>query len=525
MTEPVKLIITKAGIEAALNAEVNGIVIELHKVKFSTANFTSVMNDPRTTLPNVVYESAIAAGGTSIGQNTLRCHAVVDSPTLLNIASVGLFTADGILFAVASAPTGELLKILPNISFIMSFGMTLQAALLDNIKVVVDPTAALAAALIYQHEKHINPHPQYATDLDVLALAEAVEDRIVKVQALLATKTALEQSVSYLLSELGIHKSAPNPHPQYLLASTFGVQILMNATVNTAIKPANRVYNWNGESGDADFGIDSITWWKYYNGTVTFTPYRSFGKFLLYVNYQPQGFGELWIRTYDKTKKLLKNVQVANINRAGYNQWEDPIKHVFELPEEGYAEIYYNGRVWNKHKGSIKGSIYVDDRVKRFVPVSYSSIVDGSNFVKGRVEAEETDYSIFPAFEWFYFEVNRNEYLQVRLGTLAAPVNEVPHFHRKVMAARDTELWVLAEVGKQAPGGAYVAVEQQLLRAGSDENGIAITQIPLSMRDIALNDEERMVFKIAYYTNAKTAKLGVFPNDYVGGIQTNYVKP
>lgn len=93
------------------------------------------------------------------------------------------------------------------------------------------------------------------------------------------------------------------------------------------------------------------------------------------------------------------------------------------------------------------------------------------------------------------------------------------------MAARDTELWVLAEVGKQAPDGAYVAVEQQLLRAGSDENGIAITQIPLSMRDIALNDEERMVFKIAYYTNAKTAKLGVFPNDYVGGIHTNYVKP
>lgn len=525
MTEPVKLIITKAGIEAALNAEVNGIVIELQKVKFSTANFTSVTNDPRTTLPGVVYESSIAAGGTSIGQNTLRCHAVVDSPTLLNIASVGLFTADGILFAVASAPTGELLKILPNISFIMSFGMTLQAALLDNIKVVVDPTAALAAALIYQHEKHINPHPQYATDLDVLALAEAVEDRIVKVQALLATKTALEQSVSYLLSELGIHKSAPNPHPQYLLASTFGVQILMNATVNTAIKPANRVYNWNGESGDADFGIDSITWWKYYNGTVTFTPYRSFGKFLLYVNYQPQGFGELWIRTYDKNKTLLKNVQVANISRAGYNQFEDPIKHVFELPEEGYAEIYYNGRVWNKHKGSIKGSIYVDDRVKRFVPVSYSSIVDGSNFVKGRVEAEETDYSIFPAFEWFYFEMSSNQYLQVRLGTLAAPVNEVPHFHRKVMAALDTELWVLAEVGKQTPDGAYVAVEQQLLRAGTDGNGIAITQIPLSMRDIALDAEERMVFKIAYYTNAKTAKLGVFPNDYVGGIHTNYVKP
>ncbi len=525
MTEPVKLIITKAGIEAALNAEVNGILIELDKVKFSTANFTSVMNDPRTTLPNVVYESAIAAGGTSIGQNTLRCHAVVDSPTLLSIASVGLFTRDGILFAVASAPTGELLKILPKISFVMSFGMTLQAALLDNIKVVVDPSAALAASLIYQHEKHIDPHPQYATDLDVLALAAAVEERVVKLQEILATKTALEQSISYLMSELGLHKNANNPHPQYLLASTFGVQILMNATLNTVIKPENRVYNWNGESGDANFGVGSVSWWKRHNETITFRPYRSFGKFLLYVNFQPQGDGEMWVRTYNKNKQLLKDVKVANIHRAAYHQYEDPIKHVFELPEEGYAEIQYSMYVWNKHKGSADGSIYVEDRVKRFVPVSYSSIVDGSGFVKGGSEVEETDYSAFPAFEWFYYEMSNSKYLQVPLGTLAAPVNEVPHFHRKVLTAVDTELWVLVEVGKQAPGGAYMPVEQQLLRAGSDKAGVAITQIPLSMRDIAVLADERMVFKVAYYTNAKTAKLGVFPNDSVGGIHTNYVKP
>lgn len=524
MAEPVKLLITKAGIEAALNAEVSGVVIELSKVKFSTANFTSVLNDTRKTLPNVVYESSIAAGGTSIGQNTLRCHAVVDSPVLLSIGSVGLFTTDGILFAVASAPTGELLKILPKISFIMSFGLTIQAALLDNIKVVVDPSAALAASLIYQHEKQADPHPQYATDLDVLALAAAVEDRIVKVQALLATKTALEQGISYLMSELGLHKSAVNPHPQYLLASTFGVQILMNATVNTPIKPANRVFNWNGESGDSNFGMSSINWWKYYDSTVTFTPYRSYGKFLLYVNFQPQGDGEMWVRTYNKDKQLIKNVKVADIHRAAYNQWEDPIKHVFELPEEGYAEIQYSGRVWNKHKGSVEGSIYVDDRVKRFVPVSYSSIVDGSGFVKGKTEVEETDYSAFPAFEWFYFDINTSKYLQVKSGTLAAPVTEVPHFHRKVMTVYDTDLWVLVEVGKQVPGGAYVPVEQQLLRAGTDGNGIAITQVPLSMRDIAVAGEERMVFKIAYYTNAKTAKLGVFPNDSVGGIHTNYVK-
>ncbi len=525
MADPIKLTLTKAGLEAALDAEVNGIVIELDKVKFSTANFTTVLNDPRTTLPNVVYESAIAAGGTSIGQNTLRCFAVVDSPVQLIIGSVGLYTRDGTLFAVASAPTGELLKILPKISFIMSFGMTLQAALLDTIKVVVDSAASVAAALIYQHEKHADPHPQYSTDLDVLALASDVEDRIVKLQALLATKAALEQGISYLLSELGLHKSASNPHPQYLLASTFGVQILMNATLNTEIKNENRVYNWNGETGDSDFGVNSVSWWKSREETITFRPYRSYGKFLLYVNYQPQGDGVMYVRTYNKNKQLLKEVQVANIHRAAYNQWEEPIKHVFELPEEGYAEIYYRMYVWNKHKGYVTGSIYVEDRVKRFVPVSYSSIVDGSNFVKGGTQVEQTDYSAFPAFDWFYFESNSSEYLQVPAGTLAAPANEVPHFHRKVLTLLDTDLWVLVEVGKQLSGGAYVPVEQQLLNAGTDKNGVAISQIPLSMRNIDLVEDERMVYKIAYYTNAKTAKLGTFPNDYVGGMNTTYVKP
>lgn len=169
MSDPIKLIITKIGLEQALNADLNGISIKLDKIKFSTDNFESVSGDPRTTLDNVVHESNIAAGGTSIDQNTLRLFTVVDSPEAYSIGSLGIFTEDGTLFAVASVATGQLMKIMPRISFIMSFGMTLTAMLLDNITVVIDQETALAAAMLFQHENHPDPHPQYSALINNLA--------------------------------------------------------------------------------------------------------------------------------------------------------------------------------------------------------------------------------------------------------------------------------------------------------------------------------------------------------------------
>lgn len=179
MSDPVKLKITKAGLEAALSADINGIMVSLDKVKFSTDRFASVMNDERTTLDNVVIESAIAAGGTSITQNTLRCFSVVNSVTLLSIGSVGLYTDNDVLFAIASVEEGELLKILPKISFVMSFGVTLAAILLENIQIVIDPEASVAAALIFQHENHDNPHPQYKDALtDKQGQIDAIVDYV-----------------------------------------------------------------------------------------------------------------------------------------------------------------------------------------------------------------------------------------------------------------------------------------------------------------------------------------------------------
>ena len=172
--------------------------------------------------------------------------------------------------------------------------------------------------------------------------------------------------------------------------------------------------------------------------------------------------------------------------------------------------------VWNRNYGVVRGSIYVDDRVKRFMPVGYTSIVDSANFNQDSTQTSNTDYSVFPAFEWFYYNTTANEYLQLSsVSTLETPVNKVPHFHRNNLAS-NTDFWVIVEVGKQTISNDYVAVEQQLLRAGSDEHGITITQIPFSMRNIDTQNNETVVYKVVYYSTQPTASLGTIPAGYLG---------
>ncbi|MFM2333632.1 MAG: hypothetical protein RIQ74_2479 [Pseudomonadota bacterium] len=353
-----------------------------------------------------------------------------------------------------------------------------------------------------------------ATNETVMALAEAVENRVHALEIVSATKAALDQAVSYLLSNINQHKNLANPHPQYLLATTFGVHLQMDASLTTPVEDTHRVFGWNGENGDGNMVDTSIRWWNSFDQTTTFKPYRAYGKFLLNLDFQPQGDGEIWVSTFTESGTLISSVKVQEIHDT--HEWHDHTKYVFELPKNGYAEIRYWMSVWNRNYGVVRGSIYVDDRVKRFMPVGYTSIVDSANFNQDSTQTSNTDYSVFPAFEWFYYNTTANEYLQLSsVSTLETPVNKVPHFHRNNLAS-NTDFWVIVEVGKQTISNDYVAVEQQLLRAGSDEHGITITQIPFSMRNIDTQNNETVVYKVVYYSTQPTASLGTIPAGYLG---------
>ncbi len=157
----VKLKVTKVGVESAINADSRGIKVELSTIKYSSDYFESVVMDERTDLQNIIIESSIEVGGTSEDKRTLRMFSTINAPSSMQINSLGVYTSDGVLFAVASVTEGSLFKVHTGISFVASFGLTFSPSLLERVTVTTDENTALALILMAQHELALDPHPQY----------------------------------------------------------------------------------------------------------------------------------------------------------------------------------------------------------------------------------------------------------------------------------------------------------------------------------------------------------------------------
>lgn len=493
--------ITPEGLTASLDAANTGLGLQLTHVSGHNAAGVEIGRWP------------LSGGIVEPNSNTLRFSSVMTSTSRKELYGLKLL-GDGLVFATAVGAS-PLVVVDANIDFAPSFGLALESIPVGSITVTTDPNAPLAIILMLQHVGAANPHPQYAMqaafDGHVTEYEEHVEQNTLEHNNLLTliaaaaehAEISLEQAVAVISSALLQHKQASNPHPQYLLASTFGVNLLMSATVNTPLDAANRVFGWTGENGDTDFPSRSIRWWNRHAETIRFQPFRSYGQFLLHCNFQPQGDGYLEIKTFDQNGVELSLVVLMHISRAAYNVYEPAVKHVFELPANGYAEIHYSMYVWNKHYGSFNGSIFVEDRVKRFTPVGYSSNVDAANTNTTGSTTEASDYSVFPAYEWFYFDTPTETYLQLSaVSTLEAPESKEPHFHRNVLLPNaNADLWVWVQVGLQTIAEDYTAVDTQVLRAGADASGVTIVQIPVSMRTIATPDNETLVYTLAYYAS------------------------
>ena len=529
MSDPIKLQITAIGLAKALDDQLNGLVVKLDKVKFSTDTFVSVPNDPHTDLANIVHEAPLVAGGTSASQNTLRFSVMVNASVEHTIGSIGLYTDDDVLFAVASVNTGYLMKLLPRVSFVMAFGMSLSTYLLENISVVIDSESALAVAMMFQHENHENPHPQYSTNDDTLALAEAIETKFGLYATIALLNLTVDNSVDFLTSLLNAHKNASNPHPQYLSASTFGVNMLMDASAATEIVDANRVFGWDGESGDTFCFDKSVRWWNYHDQEVTFKPFRAYGKFLLSIFCMPEGDGLISVKIYNKNNVLLSDAIIWEEHNTVFEQ---VVNHLFELEVGGYAKIRLWGKPWNANYAYYKGSIYVNDRVRRFVPVGYQSLVDAFDSSQDGSISTVTpiDYTDFSPSEWSRFDSGLNDNVGLLSGTtFTSPESTVPHYHRALFAGNaDTDLWIAIEVGTQlvqSPSD-YAAVGSVVIRGTTDEDGNIVITIPLSMRSIVTPNDETLVYQVAYYTTAVTKSVSdPFPAGSIDGVHEFFTNP
>ena len=362
-----------------------------------------------------------------------------------------------------------------------------------------------------------------ATEESISALAEAVEHRILALAAVTATKAALSQAIDYVSANLQQHKDAKNPHPQYLLASTFGVNLRMDASLTTPVIDTNNVLGWNGEDGTYIYQIGvNWKWGKSGYGSLTFKPYRAYGTFLLncvlddiYVlHITAKYFNAAGVKTHEE---LIINHNAAV--RAA------TLKALITIENGGYVELDWGLRISTSHMGLASIGIYVDDRVKRFSPVGYTSVVDFSNITNDESVEVLDDYSIYPDYEWFYYANAQYSELN-HLATFEAPVVNIPHYHRNSLSA-DSDLFIVIEVAKQTveiPASDYPAVETQVIRGSTDTSGNIVIEIPLSMRSIDRPNNETLVYTVAYFTSEPDITNGI-PEGSIDGNHLLYVRP
>lgn len=390
--------------------------------------------------------------------------------------------------------------------------------------------------LLEKHGIQLDPNDSYqlykllATDSDLLALAEAVEQRIIGVIALMATKSALNQAIDYVAGNLQQHKDAKNPHPQYLLASTFGVDLLMAASTETPIDDAHNVFGWDGSAGITSFSTGTISWHKSRSGTISFKPFRAYGEFLFNADITTADEYRFTFKVYNAQDALTQTFDSAIYYSGGYRSRRE--QYVFILPKGGRVEIDWYIRAGGVKKTDFRSAIYVDDRPVAFSPVGYTSVANSSNDSGTSSDVVDDGYNIYPNYTWFYYSNMGSEYIQLsNLSTLASPVLNTPHFHRtKFAGVHDTELWVVLEAALQTvelPTSDYSPVDVQVLRASTDEDGDVVVEIPFAMRNIETPNNETLVYTIAYYSTevTKTIEEDNFPENSMDGQRKIFVRP
>ncbi len=230
MPTPIAFTVTDAGRIAALDAYANGLSITLETLRASTGKVTP--DGSETSLTGTLRGSwSLGGGEVNEVSATLRFFALVQSVTsITDIFSLGLYTDDDVLFAIASTTGADPLIVChANIDFLPSFGISLPDVFASSVTIETDPNAPLAQVLMTQHQAALNPHPQYLKSntqgteevLGMFRVPTTAQVIAGLADNLAVTPLKLKQNLDLRMSQ---HQAALNPHPQYMLSNTQGTE-------------------------------------------------------------------------------------------------------------------------------------------------------------------------------------------------------------------------------------------------------------------------------------------------------------
>lgn len=156
--------ITDAGLEAAVNAANDGLQLRITHVVLGQGQYTppfgAVALASRT-------EKVTISGAVENGVGSFLVSAYLPSYTAgmpYNVGEIGFYAGDpdegGVLFAIHSAPGSTIFQ-RNNLDWVGQFAMKLARVPAGSVTIEVDPSGALALAIMAQHMGNPHPHTQY----------------------------------------------------------------------------------------------------------------------------------------------------------------------------------------------------------------------------------------------------------------------------------------------------------------------------------------------------------------------------
>lgn len=136
MANNISITITKAGKEAAFNAQATGISLEISHVALGDKGWNPVFDDEAKTLKNEILRVPIIAGE-KIGSSQIHLIAKADGPEDFVIKEVGFFLKDGTLFGVFSSSEMALAYKLSGTEILLEFDLLLSTLPADSVQIVV----------------------------------------------------------------------------------------------------------------------------------------------------------------------------------------------------------------------------------------------------------------------------------------------------------------------------------------------------------------------------------------------------
>ncbi|MCE1184471.1 MAG: tail fiber protein [Rhodocyclales bacterium] len=168
--------LTLAGQSAVWNASNTGTALNLTHVQFGSGNRTPSGSETALLVPQ---QTAAIAAGFSVSGSQIRMSAIFSGSQSYVVREVGLWAGDPVvagakLIAYWSQASGDLANKSPGVDFIFSHDMVMDAAVpAGSLTILADNAQSAMLSMIAAHEAKLDPHPQYTTDAEVIALIEA----------------------------------------------------------------------------------------------------------------------------------------------------------------------------------------------------------------------------------------------------------------------------------------------------------------------------------------------------------------